>query len=133
MFNSDFLQLPVLTGDNFNQTNLIAAKEVWTTNEIIKPQILIRPYTPQPVPSICLIVVLGIAIFIFLPGVWKFILNHKLTSNRRLQLPCGNCEYFQHNHYLNCAVHPSIVLTEQALNCSDYYSKKIPHNEIQKK
>lgn len=133
MSNSDFSQLPVLTGDNFNQTNLIAAKEVRTTNEIIKPQILIRPYTPQPVPSICLIIVWGIAIFTFLPGVWKFILNHKLTSNRRLQLPCRNCEYFQHNYYLNCAVHPSIVLTEQALNCSDYCSKKIPNNEIPKK
>lgn len=36
------------------------------------------------------------------------------------QSPCRNCKFFDDNNYLNCAVHPSIVLTKQAVNCSDY-------------
>ena len=36
------------------------------------------------------------------------------------QSPCRNCKFFDDNSYLNCAVHPSIVLTKQAVNCSDY-------------
>ena len=122
-----------MIGDNLNQTNLIAARVVRTTNETIKPQIGIRPYEPQAVASICLIIVWAIAVVIFLPGVWKFILNRKLTSNRRLQFPCKNCGYFQHNDYLNCAVHPSLVLTEQALYCTDYCAKRLTKNEIPKK
>lgn len=133
MYNSEFWQLHVLTGDHSNQTNLIAARVVRTTNETTKPQIGIRPYVPQAIPSICLIIVWAVAVFIFLPGVWKFILNRKLTSNHRLEVPCRNCEYFQHNDYLNCAVHPSVVLTEQALNCSDYCSTRLTKNEIPNK
>ncbi len=36
------------------------------------------------------------------------------------QSPCRKCQFFDENNYLNCAVHPSIVLTNQAVNCSDY-------------
>ena len=37
--------------------------------------------------------------------------------------PCRNCKFFDDNSYLNCAVHPSIVLTKQAVDCSDYCDK----------
>lgn len=45
------------------------------------------------------------------------------------QVPCRNCRYFSSNHYLQCAVQPSVVLTEQATNCPDYCPKhgKFPH------
>lgn len=36
------------------------------------------------------------------------------------QVPCSNCRFFDNNHYLKCALHPSIVSTKQALNCPDY-------------
>ncbi len=38
------------------------------------------------------------------------------------QSPCTNCRFFDNNHYLKCAVHPELVLTKEALNCSDYCS-----------
>ena len=38
--------------------------------------------------------------------------------------PCKKCHFFLNNHYLKCAIHPSIVLTEQASNCPDYCSQK---------
>ncbi|WP_295619538.1 hypothetical protein [Chamaesiphon sp. GL140_3_metabinner_50] len=34
--------------------------------------------------------------------------------------PCNNCEYFDGNHYLNCAIHPTTVRTEAAIDCLDY-------------
>jgi hypothetical protein len=33
---------------------------------------------------------------------------------------CQSCKYFDRNLYLNCALHPSSVMTEQAVDCLDY-------------
>ncbi len=33
---------------------------------------------------------------------------------------CHSCEYFNNNLYLNCALHPSTVLTDSAVDCIDY-------------
>jgi hypothetical protein len=41
-----------------------------------------------------------------------------LTNHR-----CTQCQYFAKNHFLNCAVQPSLVLTDEANNCSDYCPK----------
>ncbi len=43
--------------------------------------------------------------------------------NHLNKLPCKTCRYFSNNHYVQCAVQPSIVLTEEAMNCSDYCPK----------
>ena len=40
------------------------------------------------------------------------------------KVPCKSCHFFATNPYINCAVHPSIVLTKQASNCTDYCSQK---------
>ena len=36
------------------------------------------------------------------------------------QLPCSECHYFKRNLYLPCAVNPTVALTEQARDCSDF-------------
>jgi hypothetical protein len=36
------------------------------------------------------------------------------------RLPCRNCQYFNSNYHLKCAVHPTDVLTERAIECRDY-------------
>jgi hypothetical protein len=33
---------------------------------------------------------------------------------------CQSCKYFDRNLYLNCALHPSLVMTEEAVDCIDY-------------
>jgi hypothetical protein len=33
---------------------------------------------------------------------------------------CYSCEYFTNNLYLNCALHPTTVLTGAAVDCADY-------------
>ncbi|NJO94631.1 MAG: hypothetical protein HC820_10430 [Hydrococcus sp. RM1_1_31] len=39
------------------------------------------------------------------------------------QVPCKKCRFFSSNPYLRCAIHPSIVLTPKAVDCSDYWSE----------
>jgi hypothetical protein len=39
------------------------------------------------------------------------------------KLPCCKCQYLSHNKYLPCAVNPSVVFTEEAVNCQDYCFK----------
>ncbi|MBW4558833.1 MAG: hypothetical protein KME59_23520 [Trichormus sp. ATA11-4-KO1] len=39
------------------------------------------------------------------------------------QVPCRNCRFYSNNHYLKCAVQPSIVLTEEAKDCPEYSPK----------
>jgi len=43
---------------------------------------------------------------------------------RASQIPCHNCRFFNNGMYLKCAVHPSNVLTKEAIACRDYYSKR---------
>ena len=33
---------------------------------------------------------------------------------------CHGCQYFNSNHYLQCALQPKIVMTEQSIDCRDY-------------
>jgi hypothetical protein len=35
-------------------------------------------------------------------------------------IKCDRCQYLDCNPHLKCAIHPSIVLTNQAINCKDY-------------
>lgn len=46
------------------------------------------------------------------------------TINPLHKVPCKNCQYYSSNHYLKCAVKPSMVMTEEAKNCSEYSPKK---------
>jgi hypothetical protein len=40
-------------------------------------------------------------------------------KNKHL-VPCSQCHYFSSNAYVHCALHPSKVLTSEAIDCSDY-------------
>ena len=40
------------------------------------------------------------------------------------QTPCKNCKFYNRNLYLQCAVHPSLVLTKEAHNCIDYCNNR---------
>lgn len=66
-----------------------------------------------------------IVFFIILRKV-RNILEDKLiiSVKKSQQLPCKNCKFYTNNHYLKCAVNPSIVMTEEAKNCSEYTPDK---------
>lgn len=46
-----------------------------------------------------------------------------LTTSSLHKLPCCKCQYLSHNKYLPCAVNPSVVFTDEAVNCQDYCFK----------
>jgi len=50
--------------------------------------------------------------------------TRKLFVFSPFQSPCRKCQFFDDNNYLNCAVHPSVVLTNKAANCSDYEKRE---------
>ncbi|MBE9258768.1 MULTISPECIES: hypothetical protein [Aphanizomenonaceae] len=72
--------------------------------------------------------------FIFVWAVF-LLLFHKIRTNaddkvcvknKILQkVPCKKCQFFANNHYLKCAVKPDTVLTEEAIDCSEYVPKKV--------
>jgi hypothetical protein len=85
-------------------------------------------HTPPPLPlpvawetilSLVLLSTIGVLIYACIP-------NRKQHSSRvKLPAPirCSRCRYFNDNHFLNCALHPVTVLTEQAVDCQDYCQK----------
>lgn len=55
------------------------------------------------------------------------------STTSHQNLPCSNCQYFSNNHYLKCAIQPSLVMTTEATNCSDYCPKSpkfMPKNKF---
>ncbi|BAZ79528.1 hypothetical protein PN497_21680 [Sphaerospermopsis kisseleviana CS-549] len=66
------------------------------------------------------------AIFLFIVQKLRSHADNKIafSVNGLHQVPCKNCKFFSNNHYLKCAVRPDIVLTEEAMNCSEYCPKK---------
>jgi hypothetical protein len=79
--------------------------------------------------------------FIFIWAVF-LLLFHKMRTNVDdkvyvkskilKKVPCKKCQFFANNHYLKCAVKPDSVLTEEAINCSEYVHKKVsfPHKKL---
>ncbi|MFS0514027.1 hypothetical protein ACEYW6_04785 [Nostoc sp. UIC 10607] len=62
-----------------------------------------------------------IAFFVILRKIRALLDDKMVFSIKGIQkLPCKNCRFYSNNHYLKCAVNPSIVLTEEAVNCSEY-------------
>ncbi|MBO3462716.1 hypothetical protein G7B40_034260 [Aetokthonos hydrillicola Thurmond2011] len=94
-------------------------------NHATKPPIELTQLLPVLFIPVLFMIVVAIGALIFPSNVRrKFPQNAKLNTNRFKQVPCRNCQFFNDNHYLNCAVQPSNVLTKEALNCSDY----LPNN-----
>ncbi len=129
MYNSCLLQRYILTENSFNQTILNETKVTLPTDNTTKPHVENMPYVPLLFAAIFFIIIWAIAAFIVPLNVRKFPQNRKVISNRFQQVPCRKCQFFDGNHFLNCAVRPSIALTKQALNCSDYLPKS-SRNEV---
>jgi hypothetical protein len=46
--------------------------------------------------------------------------RNSASMSQRQKTICYGCKYFNNNLYLKCAIDPSIVLTEQSIDCKDY-------------
>lgn len=67
--------------------------------------------------SFVVISAISVAIYAVLP---KRVQSHSFSLKLPLKAPCQHCRYFSQNPYLKCTLHPSTVLTKQAIDCLDY-------------
>jgi hypothetical protein len=125
MYNFSLFEHYFLTKNSFNQTTMKETKLFSPVDNNTTLHVENIPYLPLLFSTIFLIIIWRIAAFIIPLNVLKIpkIKNSKAVSNRFKQVPCRKCQFFDDNHYLHCAVRPSIALTKQALDCSDYLFK----------
>jgi hypothetical protein len=118
------IKLYILDKRNLNLLPSSKAKLMIVNPAVIKPDLIRQQGAMTPDEALFFIPfcsMIFLAIFILkLLDIWKVAIAKITTLNCFHQLPCRNCRFFTNNHYLYCTVHPSIVLTEQALDCSDY-------------
>ncbi|MEH2407753.1 hypothetical protein [Nostoc sp.] len=115
MYHDQMLQKTVAANSNLHQVILSEAKkEQAQTHELTFPDLAISLF---PIGFI----IGWIGFFLILRKARVFLDDKMVFSIKELdKLPCKNCRFYSHNHYLKCAVNPSIVLTKEAMNCSEY-------------
>ncbi len=119
MNSNQILQKTVVENSNFNQ--LIqneVKKEQAQTHELTIYDIAI---SLSPVGLI-----MGWIVFFLILRKIQVFLDEKMffTIKSLHKVPCKNCRFYSNNHYLKCAVNPSVVLTEEAMSCSEYSPSK---------
>ncbi|MEH1870012.1 hypothetical protein [Nostoc sp.] len=124
MSTDKVIKLYILDKKNLNllpssKTKLIIVNPAVTKPDLTRQQGAMTPDEALFFIPFCSMIFLAIFILKLL-DIWKVAIAKITTLNCFHQLPCRNCRFFTNNHYLYCTVHPSIVLTEQALDCSDY-------------
>ncbi|MBG1241503.1 hypothetical protein [Nostoc sp. NZL] len=115
MYHDQMLPKTVAANSNLHQVIVSEAqKDQSQTHELTITDIAI---SLSPVGFI----ISWIVFFVILRKIRAFLDDKMVFSIKGIQkLPCKNCRFYSNNHYLKCAVNPSIVLTEEAVNCSEY-------------
>ncbi|MEH1937234.1 MAG: hypothetical protein V7L14_26725 [Nostoc sp.] len=132
MHISELFRLDVSTQKSVHQSTLIEANLAKATHNDPKPHQGDVPFVAVFLAHISFMIVWGIVVFL-VSSVCKALedppenavqdKDERVSIKHLQQHPCKNCQFFNNNHYLKCAVHPSIALTKQALNCSEYMPK----------
>ncbi|MEH1893256.1 MAG: hypothetical protein V7K92_28900 [Nostoc sp.] len=132
MHTSELLRFYLFAQKSVNQSSLIEANPAGLTHHDTKPHNGDIPFLAVILAHVCFIIVCGIVVNI-VSYVCKAVEDppenatqdkDEIVSIKHFwEHPCKNCRFFNNNHYLNCAVHPTTAVTIQALNCSDYRLK----------
>jgi hypothetical protein len=70
--------------------------------------------------AITIFVMVSVAIMVIYNRFSKRSL-HFFVINPSQVTPCHRCQYLGNDSYLRCALHPSTVLTKEAIDCQDYH------------
>jgi hypothetical protein len=103
------------------------------TFETAASDLQIQPGQPAPIsfnesslsPELLSLVGLAIFLLLLLP-MFKMIFHSKkvpVTVRQTDRVPCKHCRFYSSNPILQCAIHPSKVLTPDAIHCPDYCFK----------
>ena len=68
--------------------------------------------------SLVILSSIAAAIYAYVPKLMQPSFRTKLND----KVLCDRCQYFSHNPYVKCALHPDTVMTERAVDCRDYDS-----------
>ncbi|AFY35001.1 hypothetical protein [Calothrix sp. PCC 7507] len=119
MSADQILQIKVVTTDSFHQVPRSEVKQEQGKQDVfIIPEVAIY-LSPLGV------LFSWVVFFIILRKIRTFIENKMVfTIKSSHKVPCKNCQYYANNHYLKCAVQPSMVLREEAQDCPEYSPKK---------
>ncbi len=124
MSSQQILQHPkVVTHQNFHEVTTNEVKQQSTKPDDLNIPDLVVSLTP-------LGFIVSWAIFLVILRKIRTNLDNKrvFSIDTLHKVPCKNCQYYSNNHYLKCAVQPHIVLSEEAVNCSEYSPKKRKFN-----
>ncbi len=126
MYDNEILQRTVAANKNLDRGIQSEVKNEQTpTNQLTVPDLVI---SLSPLGFI-----IGWVVFLLVLQKIRSFLDNKMVfpTNNSHKVHCKNCRFYSNNNYLKCAVKPSIVLTEEAKDCSEYspnkkrfYSKK---------
>lgn len=99
-----------------------------TSPQIVTNEAPLTKLQPKAYSAINALQDFGITGFIVICSLFFLILVKRSKPTNKIgcniqqtsEVPCRNCRFFSHNPYLKCAVNPSIAMTAQAIDCSDY-------------
>ncbi|UBF28633.1 hypothetical protein K9N68_12570 [Kovacikia minuta CCNUW1] len=83
-------------------------------------QFLIRAIQPLLVP-LCFVFA-WVIVILMVWSIWAAMRDTVARARQMHQIPCANCQFFTRDYHLKCTVHPSIALTEDAIDCPDFKS-----------
>jgi len=81
-------------------------------------QLLLQKLQPLLVP-VCFVSAWAIVLLLGW-SLWSAMRDTVVQSQQLHRIPCAGCRFFTHDYHLKCTVHPSIALTKDAIDCSDY-------------
>lgn len=123
-YHENFQQKHLRQNIDFNQSKVMEIRLVEIQQETTQPKTV--KLDEKVIPAGLGYILPITTLTLWAIAAWKIsnALKHvksKIEINRcSWQTPCKNCKYFADNFYLKCAIHPSTVLTKEAINCSDY-------------
>jgi hypothetical protein len=75
----------------------------------------------QPFLGIICAVFAWVFVGLLIWNIWIAIAQGAAQVKRLHQIPCPNCQFFTGDYRLKCTVRPDLALTEDAINCRDFY------------
>lgn len=105
------------------QGNTVEVQLAQADSTVVNPDISTISTNTLFLIPISLLTAWAISIVIY-SDIWTILKHGFLAAKHSNQVPCRNCQFFQNNPYLRCAVNPSMALTDDAKGCSDYCPQK---------
>lgn len=120
MHADELIKLYAPSEKNFARATLTEAKVVKAEPEGTKLDVATISDGAMVLIPTAFMMIWAIGFFMALGG-WKVARSGMKPIKHFAQCFCKNCQFFTDSPYLKCALHPSIVLTKQAIDCSDYW------------